>query len=111
MRVSVGDMRDQVAIKRLSTALDPDFNSQSTALLDVATVWAKVVAEVGYESVEASAVRGVSRLSFVVRWLAGVNVGMFVIHETNQYKIVAVEEVARREFIKLHCEIRNDDTA
>lgn len=75
---------------------------------DVATLWADIRMKSGLESIKAGAPVSVVAASVRIRYRAGVNAGMRVVHNLQAYDIKAVmPDVSGREFLDLVCEVVN----
>lgn len=75
---------------------------------DVATLWADIRMKSGLESIKAGAPVSVVAASVRIRYRAGVNAGMRVVHNLQAYEIKAVmPDVSGREFLDLICEVVN----
>lgn len=75
---------------------------------DVATLWADIRMKSGLESIKAGAPVSVVAASVRIRYRAGVNAGMRVVHNLQAYDIKAVmPDVSGREFLDLICEVVN----
>lgn len=75
---------------------------------DVATVWADIRMKSGLESIKAGAPVSVAPASIRIRYRAGVNAGMRVVHNLVAYEIKAVmPDVSGRVFLDLACEVVN----
>ena len=73
---------------------------------DVATVWADIRMKSGLESIKAGAPVSVVTAAIRIRYLAGVNAGMRVVHNLVAYEIKAVmPDVSGRVFLDLACEV------
>ena len=73
---------------------------------DVALVWASIRHLSGVESIKADAPVSTVRASIRIRYRAGVNAGMRVVHNLTAYNITAVmPDVGGREFVDLVCEV------
>jgi len=73
---------------------------------DVATVWADIRMKSGLESIKAGASVSVVQASIRIRYRAGVNAGMRVVHNLTAYNITAVQpDVGGREFVDLVAEV------
>lgn len=73
---------------------------------DVATVWADIRMKSGLESIKAGASVSVVQASIRIRYRAGVNAGMRVVHNLTAYNITAVQpDVGGREFVDLVCQV------
>ena len=75
---------------------------------DVAPLWADIRMKSGLESIKAGAPVSVVAASVRIRYRAGVNAGMRVVHNLQAYDIKAVmPDVSGREFLDLVCEVVN----
>lgn len=73
----------------------------------VATVWADVRHVSGLEAVKADAAAAMTRASIRIRWRAGVDAGMRVVHGSTAYEIRAVLGDRRAGRLDLVCEAIN----
>lgn len=72
----------------------------------VADLWADIRMKSGLEAIKAGAPVSVVAASIRIRYRAGVNAGMRVVHNLVAYNIVAVmPDVSGREFLDLACEV------
>ncbi len=75
---------------------------------DVATLWADIRMKSGLEAIKAGAPVSTVQASIRIRYRAGVNAGMRVVHNLVAYEIKAVmPDVSGREFLDLACEVVN----
>ena len=73
---------------------------------DIASVWADIRMRSGLESIKAGAPVSVVAASIRIRYRAGVNAGMRVLHNLVAYEIKAVmPDVSGRVFLDLACEV------
>ena len=73
---------------------------------DVATVWADIRMKSGLEAIKAGAVVSTVQASIRIRYRAGVNAGMRIVHNLTAYNITAVQpDVGGREFVDLVAEV------
>ena len=73
---------------------------------DVATVWADIRLRSGLESIKAGAPVSVVQASIRVRYRAGINAGMRIVHNLTAYNITAVmPDVGGREYVDLVAEV------
>ncbi len=73
---------------------------------DVATLWADIRMKSGLESIKAGAPVSVVQASIRVRYRAGINAGMRVVHNLTAYEILAVQpDVGGREYVDLVCQV------
>ena len=75
---------------------------------DVATVWADIRMKSGLESIKAGASVSTVQASIRIRYRAGINAGMRLVHNLQAYEILAVQpDVGGREFVDLVCQVVN----
>lgn len=73
---------------------------------DVATVWADIRMKSGLEAIKAGAVVSTVQASIRIRYRAGVNAGMRVVHNLQAYEVLAVQpDVGGREYVDLVCQV------
>ena len=73
---------------------------------DVATLWADIRMKSGLESIKAGASVSVVQASIRVRYRAGINAGMRIVHNLTAYNITAVmPDVGGREYVDLVAEV------
>ena len=73
---------------------------------DVATVWGDIRMKSGLESIKAGAPVSVVQASIRIRYRAGINAGMRVVHNLVAYEIKAVlPDVGGREYVDLVAEV------
>lgn len=73
---------------------------------DVATVWADIRMKSGLEAIKAGASVSVVQASIRIRYRAGINAGMRVVHNLHVYEILAVQpDVGGREYVDLVCQV------
>jgi SPP1 family predicted phage head-tail adaptor len=73
---------------------------------DVATVWGDIRMKSGLEAIKAGAVVSTVQASIRIRYRAGVNAGMRVVHNMVAYNITAVQpDVGGREYVDLVCQV------
>ena len=73
---------------------------------DVATVWADIRMKSGLEAIKAGAVVSTVQASIRIRYRAGVNAGMRVVHNLVAYEVLAVQpDVGGREYVDLVCQV------
>ena len=71
----------------------------------VAEVWADIRLLGGLESIRADVVTSSTQASIRIRWRAGIDASMRVVHGATVYGIRSVNpDVARRQFVDLICE-------
>ena len=72
---------------------------------DVVTVWGDIRLKSGLESIKAGAPVSTVQASIRIRYRAGINAGMRVVHNLQVYEILAVQpDVGGREYVDLVCQ-------
>ena len=72
---------------------------------DVATLWADIRLKSGLEAIKAGAPVSTVQASIRIRYRAGINAGMRVVHNLQVYEILAVQpDVGGREYVDLVCQ-------
>lgn len=99
-------LRSVVTIERLTQIKDGIGQIIGTDWTDVATVWANIRHLSGTEAIKADAPTSTVRASIRIRYRAGIDAGMRVLHGSTAYDIQAVlpDEIGRRH-IDLVCEV------
>ena len=73
---------------------------------DVATVWADIRMKSGLEAIKAGTPVSTVQASIRIRYRAGINAGMRVVHNLQVYEILAVQpDVGGREYVDLVCQV------
>ena len=73
---------------------------------DVATVWADIRLKSGLEAIKAGTPVSTVQASIRIRYRAGINAGMRIVHNLTAYNITAVQpDVGGREFVDLVAEV------
>lgn len=101
-----GQLNRLVTIQRLTQIKDEIGQIIGTDWTDVATVWANIRHLSGAEAIKADAPTSKVRASIRIRYRAGIDAGMRVLHGSTAYDIQAVlpDEIGRRH-IDLVCEV------
>lgn len=103
--MQAGRLNRRCVIQQPGTAQDA-LGQTIPGWTDFATVWANIRMKSGLESIKAGAPVSVVSASIRIRYRAGVNAGMRVVHNLQAYNIVAVlPDVGAREYIDLVCEV------
>ena len=73
---------------------------------DVVTVWGDIRLKSGLESIKAGSPVSTVQASIRIRYRAGINAGMRIVHNLTAYNITAVlPDVGGREFVDLVAEV------
>lgn len=105
--MQAGRLNRRCVLQAPSTARD-ELGQPIPGWTDVASVWADIRMKSGLESIKAGAPVSVVAASVRIRYRAGVNAGMRVVHNLQAYEIKAVmPDVSGREFLDLVCEVVN----
>lgn len=92
-------------IQKPSQAQDESGQPVST-WLDVAPVWANIRHPSGLDAVKADAPVSIVKASIRIRYRAGLDAGMRVVHKTTHYGIQAIlADEAHKEYMDLVCEV------
>ena len=100
-------LRSKIVIQSLTSTRD-EIGQIISEWQDVATVWANIRHLSGTEAIKADAPTSTVRASIRIRYRAGIDAGMRVLHGSTAYDIQAVlpDEIGRRH-IDLVCEVVN----
>lgn len=105
--MQAGRLNRRCVIQTPSTTTD-ELGQPIPGWTDVATVWADIRLRSGLESIKAGAPVSVVQASIRIRYRAGVNAGMRVVHNLQAFNIVAVmPDVGGRGYVDLVCEVVN----
>ncbi|MFA5208491.1 MAG: phage head closure protein [Candidatus Paceibacterota bacterium] len=70
-------------------------------------VWSRIEYMGGSEAVEGGKVTALNKIVFIVRYRTDIAVNMRVSYESKYYYIQFIEEIERREGLRLICEVRD----
>ena len=102
--MQAGRLNRRVTLQAPGTATD-EIGQPIPGWTDVATVWGDIRLKSGLEALKAGAPVSTVQASIRIRYRAGINAGMRVVHNLVAYNIVAVmPDLSGREFIDLACE-------
>lgn len=108
MKLRAGELRENIELWAKATTVDNTVGGLSTAPAFVAgPIPAKLGPLGGFQRTEASAANAIGRKTFWVRYRAGIAPSMFIKHDGVLLTIIHVEELAPREVLAIHCEVRN----
>lgn len=103
--MQAGRLDSRVTIQAPGTTTDA-LGQPIPGWTDVATVWADIRMKSGLEAIKAGAPVSTVQASIRIRYRAGVNAGMRVVHNLTAYNITAVmPDVGGREFVDLVAEV------
>ena len=103
--MQAGRLNRRCVLQSPSTATD-ELGQPIPGWTDVATVWADIRLKSGLESIKAGAPVSTVQASIRIRYRAGINAGMRVVHNLQVYEILAVQpDVGGREYVDLVCEV------
>ena len=100
--IAAWKMTERVNIEQRSTSQDSAGQPVESWSL-VAAVWADVKKLSGISAIKADADVSIVKSSIRIRYMAGINAGMRVIHGSDNYDISAVIENRAERFIDLVC--------
>lgn len=105
--MQAGRLNRRCTLQTPNTATD-ELGQPIPGWTDVATVWADIRMKSGMESIKSGAPVSVVAASIRIRYRAGVNAGMRVVHNLVAYEIKAVmPDVSGRVYLDLACEVVN----
>ena len=105
--MQAGRLNRRCVIQQPGTATD-EIGQPIPGWTDVATVWADIRMKSGLESIKAGASVSTVQASIRIRYRAGINAGMRIVHNLTAYNITAVQpDVGGREFVDLVAEVVN----
>ncbi len=103
--MQAGRLNRRVTIQAPGTATD-EIGQPIPGWTDVATVWGDIRMRSGLESIKAGAPVSTVQASIRIRYRAGINAGMRVVHNLQVYEILAVQpDVGGREYVDLVCQV------
>lgn len=103
--MQAGRLNRRVTLQAPGTTTD-ELGQPIPGWTDVATVWADIRMKSGLESIKAGAPVSTVQASIRIRYRAGVNAGMRVVHNLVAYEIKAVlPDVGGREYVDLVAEV------
>lgn len=103
--MQAGRLDSRVTIQAPDTTTDA-LGQPIPGWTDVATVWADIRMKSGLESIKAGSPVSTVQASIRIRYRAGINAGMRIVHNLTNYNITAVmPDVGGREFVDLVCEV------
>ena len=103
--MQAGRINRRCVIQTPSTATD-ELGQPIPGWTDVATVWGDIRMKSGLESIKAGASVSTVQASIRIRYRAGINAGMRIVHNLTAYNITAVQpDVGGREFVDLVAEV------
>ena len=102
--MQAGRLNRRCTLQAPGTATD-ELGQPIPGWTDVATVWGDIRMKSGLEAIKAGSPVSTVQASIRIRYRAGINAGMRVVHNLVAYNIVAVmPDLSGREFIDLACE-------
>ena len=104
-------MRDQITITQLVNTREPTFGGLTGSAVALATVWAKsdfCSAGSGKEVQKDGQLDAVTRADFYIRFRTDIAANMLVVYRSRKFKILFIQEVEYRQFLKLACEAHDD---
>ena len=103
--MQAGRLSTRCTLQQPGTATD-ELGQPIPGWTDVATVWADIRMKSGLEAIKAGAPVSTVQASIRIRYRAGVNAGMRVVHNLTAYEILAVQpDVGGREYVDLVCQV------
>ena len=105
--MQAGRLNRRVTLQSPSQSVD-ELGQPIPGWTDVATLWADIRMKSGLEAIKAGAPVSTVQASIRIRYRAGINAGMRVVHNLQVYEILAVQpDVGGREYVDLVCQVVN----
>ena len=101
--MQAGTLNRRVTLQAPGTTQD-ELGQPIPGWTDVATVWASVRHVSGLEAIKSGADVSVVKVSVRIRYLAGIDAGMRVLHGAEVFDIRAVLPDTRRQYVDLICQ-------
>ena len=103
--MQAGRLNRRCTLQQPGTATD-ELGQPIPGWTDVATLWADIRMKSGLEAIKAGASVSVVQASIRIRYRAGINAGMRIVHNLTAYNITAVmPDVGGREYVDLVAEV------
>ena len=103
--MQAGRLNRRCTLQQPGTATD-ELGQPIPGWTDVATVWGDIRLKSGLEAIKAGAPVSTVQASIRIRYRAGINAGMRVVHNLVAYEIKAVlPDVGGREYVDLVAEV------
>ena len=102
----IGKLDRRIVIEQQVTAKD-DWNYDYTTWTTYATVWANKMDKGVTEREEVDRQTALTRTQWTMRYRSTVNSTMRILYNSQYYYIVGVEEIGRREGLRVFTELRN----
>jgi SPP1 family predicted phage head-tail adaptor len=102
----IGKMDRRIVIEQ-PTATKDDWNYDVVTWTTLATVWADKLDRGSGEVVEVDRQTALTRTQWTMRYRSTVNSTMRILYNSQYYYIVGVEEIGRREGLRVFTELRN----
>lgn len=103
--MQAGRLNRRVTLQSPSQSVD-ELGQPIPGWTDVATLWADIRLKSGMEAIKAGAPVSTVQASIRIRYRAGINAGMRVVHNLTAYEILAVQpDVGGREYVDLVCQV------
>jgi len=109
--MNAGLMDEPVSIQRYTETTDSNTGEKLQTWSQISAPWARVVElETGSEEVNADRRENKQTVNFTLRYDSNIKVSDRVVWNSNKYNIIAIADIERRMYIKLHTEIsyKND---
>lgn len=107
--MNAGDLRHRVTIQSQSN-VQADNGEMLNTWSDVALVWASIKHVSGLSAIKSGMDVSSVKASIRIRYRAGINAGMRVLHGATVYSIEAVLPSDRREFLDLVASVKNAES-
>jgi SPP1 family predicted phage head-tail adaptor len=109
-RTTGSALRDQVKIQQYTTSTD-DTGGEVISWTDLATVWCKVDYQIqSDEKEQALQITAYIRINFTIRRVAALHAKMRMLYNGQLCDILTISTDAKKEYQRVECEIRDNDT-
>lgn len=105
MSQRAGKYEDRIAIQQAVYSTSASGQRQIVAWVDVCNPWAEREHQSGGESFGSDQRSQSQLVAFKIRYRRGIDPKMFVLYDGQRYDIKTVEEIERRETLRLVCEV------
>lgn len=103
-------LRDQVKIQQYSTSTDAT-GGEALTWSDLSTVWCRVEYQItSDEDEQAQQIVAYTRITFTIRRVAALHQKMRMLYGDKICNILTISEDPKKEYQRVECEIRDNDT-
>ncbi len=107
--MKVSDLRNRISIQQQSNVQD-ETGQMLADWIDVALVWASIKHVSGLSAIRAGMDVSSVKASIRIRYRAGINAGMRIVHGSTVYNIEAILPDDRREYLDAVVSVKNAES-